>query len=212
VSKSIGKALWLFVVGTAWVVVLLTLFPHVMTVFDRGGAAPYLLIGSVCIIFYHVRKWLMDIKVAAGFDSIRESAALLRRQNELKHADCVNEYIYWLHREHKAKMYIKNEYPGEFSDLESWVGDVNVDVEWIDKELPDNFEFRQKLEQLKKSEKILWEQEDRLSRKEDEQKAQDKELHPEKFCSVRGCLWLAHGGALCIIHQMGGERERDLSR
>lgn len=210
--KKIAKALWLFVVVAAWAVVLLTLFPHVMAVFDRGGAGPFLLIGSVCIIFYHVRLWLARKKAAAGLAKLRESAALLCRQNELKHADCVNEYIYWLRKEHKAKEYIKNEYPGEFLNLEPWIGDFNVDIEWINKELPDNYEFRQKLEELKKSEKRLWEQAAWLSRKEDEQKAQDKELHPEKFCSVSDCLWPARDGSLCVFHRKGGERDISISR
>jgi hypothetical protein len=200
--KNIRKVLWFLIAGAAWSVVLLTLFPHFMTVFDSGGAAPYLLVGSLCIVLYHVMTWFAREKVKFEIADIRESANLLRRQTELKRRDCINEYIHWLNKEYKAKEYIKNKYPGEFSDLDPLTGDFKVDVEWIDKDLPDNYEFRKRLEELKKGEKLLWERETRLRCKEEERKAQHKELHPGEFCSVEGCLLEPHIGALCIFHGM----------
>jgi hypothetical protein len=84
--------------------------------------------------------------VSSVEDSLR---AVIQEQTKARRDDCINEYTDLRWQEHQVKKYLQ-EHTTRFHNLEAWPGYINIDVTWIDEELPYDYEFRKRTAALKK--------------------------------------------------------------
>jgi hypothetical protein len=109
---------------------------------------PFFLVLVVAYILYRVyfKKPLPAMKPPAYH-------CAYERRLELEFADAVEEYREMKEREHVAREYLHDNWPVDFGKykarLDDWQGTQNVDVHWINRDLPFNREFRRKMEALR---------------------------------------------------------------
>jgi hypothetical protein len=109
---------------------------------------PFLVIVGVAYLVYH-----LYFKKPG---TTKESPVLqcgCKRRFELEYDDAVEEYREMKEREHVAREYLYDNWPIEFANhkarIDDWQGASNVNVHWVNRDLPFNREFRRKMEALR---------------------------------------------------------------